>query len=60
MDANTESKQTYYLLHISYTNSEISIDLPNICAPLFDDSYSMIFLLFHFGPCRGKFVDIPI
>ena len=34
MDANTESKQTYYLLHISYTNSEISIDLPNICAPL--------------------------
>ena len=30
MVASTESKQTYHILHISYTNSEITIGLPYI------------------------------
>ena len=38
MVASMVSKQTYYILHVSYTNFEIVIDLPHIAPTSFDDS----------------------
>ena len=56
---------TCYILHISYTNSQISICLLQI-APfhlitptLLLRNSSLYFVDFHFGLCRGKSVDIP-
>ena len=65
MVASMESKQTYYILHISYINSEISIGLAYIrpyfvwsfqlhhCTTLVRNLPTSILML------AGKFVDIP-
>ena len=65
MVASMESKQTYYILHISYINSEISIGLSYI-RPFFVWWFQLHhcvtlvrhFADFHFGVYRDKFVDI--
>ena len=57
---------TYYIFHIKYTNSEISIGLLYIRPPLrlMTPTLSLrglspLFSDFHFGPCLCKFLDIP-
>ena len=59
MVASMESKQTNYILHISYTNSEIILVLP-LMTPTSSLRHSILYFCdFHFGPCCSKFVDIP-
>ena len=54
----------YYIFHIQYTNSKISIGLlyirPHFVWHRLNHlcGFSPKFADFHFGPCLGKFVDI--